>query len=40
LKYCLDSKEAEEWYEKNKHLMVSVNIKRPPDLEIPVQLPL
>jgi len=40
LKYCLDSKEAEERYEKNKHLMVSVNIKRPPDLEIPVQLPL
>ena len=40
LKYVLDPKEAEEWYEKNKKLMVSVNIKRPPDLEIPIQLPL
>lgn len=40
LKYCLDPKEAEEWYEKNKKLMVLVNIKRPPDLEIPVQIPL
>lgn len=40
LKYCLDPKEAEEWYEKNKKLMVLVSIKRPPDLEIPVQIPL
>lgn len=40
LKYCLDPKEAEAWYEKNKKLMVLVNIKRPPDLEIPIQLPL
>lgn len=40
LKYCLDPKEAEERYEKNKKLMVLVNIKRPPDLEIPIQLPL
>jgi hypothetical protein len=40
LKYVLDPKEAKEWFEKNKKLMVLVNIKRPPDLEIPVQLPL
>lgn len=40
LKYCLDPKEAEERYEKNKQYMVLVNIKRPPDLEIPVQIPL
>ena len=40
LKYVLDAKEAEAWYEKNKKYMVSVNIKRPPDLEIPIQLPL
>ena len=29
LKYTLDPKEAEDWYEKNKRLMVFVNIKRP-----------
>ena len=40
LKYTLDPKEAKDWYEKNKKYMVSVNIKRPPDLEIPIQLPL
>ena len=40
LKYVLDPKEAEQWYEKHRELMVSVNIKRPPDLEIPVQIPL
>lgn len=40
LKYCLDPRSAEQWYEKHKHLMVMVNVKRPPDLEIPVQLPL
>lgn len=40
LKYTLEPKEAEEWYEKHKTEMVMVNIKRPPDLEIPVQLPL
>lgn len=40
LKYTLDPKEAKEWYEKNKQYMVFVNIKRPPDLEIPVQIPL
>lgn len=40
LKYTLEPKEAKEWYEKNKKYMVFVNIKRPPDLEIPVQIPL
>ena len=40
LKYVLDPKEAEQWYDKHRELMVSVNIKRPPDLEIPVQIPL
>lgn len=40
LKYCIDPKEAEERYEKNKQLMVTVKIKRPPDLEIPIQIPL
>ena len=40
LKYCLDPKEAQEWYDKHKLLMVSVNVKRPPNLEIPVQIPL
>lgn len=40
LKYCLDAKEAEEWREKNKKLMVTVTIKRPPDLDIPISLPL
>ena len=40
LKYTLDPNEAKERYEKHKKLMVLVNIKRPPDLEIPVQIPL
>lgn len=40
LKYCVDAKEAERWYEENKRLMVNVNIKRPPSLQIPVQIPL
>lgn len=40
LKYCLDPKEAKEWFEKNKDKMVMVNVKRPPDLEIPIQIPL
>lgn len=40
LKYTLDPKEAEERYEKTKKYTVSVNIKRPPDLEIPIQVPL
>ena len=40
LKYCLNAKEAEQWYEERKQWMVTVNIKRPPDLLIPVQIPL
>jgi hypothetical protein len=40
LKYCLDAKEAEEWREKNKKFMVTVTIKRPPDLDIPINIPL
>lgn len=40
LKYTLDPKEAEAWYEKNKKYNVFVTIKRPPNLEIPVQIPL
>lgn len=40
LRYTLDPTEAEEWYEKNKKLMVMVNIKRPPNLEIPTNIPL
>ena len=40
LKYCLDAKEAEEWWEKNKKFMVTVTIKRPPDLDIPINIPL
>lgn len=40
LKYCLDPKQAKAWYEQNKHLMVTVNIKRPPNIEVPVQIPL
>ena len=40
LKFTLEPREAEEWYEKNKKLMVTITIKRPPDLEIPVQIPL
>jgi hypothetical protein len=40
LKYCLDPKEAEEWFDKHRKLMVMVTVKRPPNLEIPVQLPL
>ena len=40
LKYTIEPKEAEDRYEKHKKEMVMVNIKRPPDLEIPIQLPL
>ena len=40
LKYCLDAKEAEKWFDENKKYMVSVNVKRPPSLLIPVQIPL
>lgn len=40
LKYCLEPKFAQERYEKNKNLMVTVNIPRPPDLQVPCQIPL
>ena len=40
LKYVLDASEARQWYEKNKNLFVTVNIKRPPDIEVPVSIPL
>lgn len=40
LKFTLEPREAEERYEKNKKLMVTVNIPRPPDLQIPCQIPL
>ena len=40
LRYTLNAQEASVWYEKNKDLMVNVNIKRPPNLEIPTNLPL
>jgi hypothetical protein len=36
----LDAKEAEKWFDENKKYMVSVNVKRPPSLLIPVQIPL
>ena len=40
LKYTLDPKEAKERYEKTKEFNVMVTIKRPPDLDVPVQIPL
>ena len=40
LKYCLNAKEAERWYEEHRKEMVTVKIKRPPDMEVPIQLPL
>ena len=40
LRYTIDSKEAQNWYEKNKELMVTVNIKRPPNIDVPTNLPL
>lgn len=40
LKKCLDANEAQEWYEKNKKLMVTVYIKRPAWVEVPVSIPL
>ena len=40
LKYCLDAKEAEERREENRKFMVTVTIKRPPDLDIPINIPL
>ena len=40
LKYCIDPKEAEIWYEKHKTKFVAVKVKRPPDLMIDVWIPL
>ena len=40
LKKCLDATEAQEWYEKHKKLMVTVYIKRPAGVEVPVSIPL
>lgn len=40
LKYCLNAKEAEKWYETNRREFVSVNIKRPPDMLVPISIPL
>lgn len=40
LRYTLNAKEAEQWYEKYKEYMVDVTIKRPPDIEVKNSLPL
>jgi hypothetical protein len=40
LKYCLNAPEAQKWYDLHKDKMVSVDIKRPPDLMIPTKIPL
>ena len=40
LKYCLNAPEAQKWYDAHKDKMVSVDIKRPPDLMIPTKIPL
>ena len=40
LKYTLNAAEAEKRYKENEKFMVTVNIKRPPDLEVPIKLPL
>lgn len=40
LKYTLNAKEAQAWYDSNKELMVKVKIKRPPNIELEVQVPL
>lgn len=40
LRYTLNAREAKRRYEENKSIMVSVNIKRPPNIEVPVQIPL
>jgi hypothetical protein len=36
----LNAIEAQKWYDTHKDKMVSVTIKRPPDLEVPIKLPL
>lgn len=40
LRYCLNALSAQKWYDTHKDKMVSVTIKRPPDLEVPIKLPL
>ena len=40
LKYVLDAKEATKWYDEHKRDFVTVSIKRPPDIEVPVSIPL
>lgn len=40
LKYCLEPSEAQKRYEDNKNLMVTVYIKRPGWIEVPVTIPL
>jgi len=40
LKYCLDAKEAEKRYREHEKEMVTITIKRPPNLDIPIQIPL
>ncbi|WP_173431902.1 hypothetical protein [Sharpea azabuensis] len=40
LKYVLDASEAKQWYEQHKNMFVTVHIKRPPDIEVPVSIPL
>ena len=40
LKYCLDAKEADKRYREHEKEMVTITIKRPPNLDIPIQIPL
>lgn len=40
LKYTLDASEAKQRYEQHKNLFVTVYIKRPPDIEVPIAIPL
>lgn len=40
LKYCIDKREAEERWDKNKHLVVWIEINRPPNIKVPVRMPL
>jgi hypothetical protein len=36
----LDASEAKQRYEQHKNLFVTVYIKRPPDIEVPIAIPL
>ena len=40
LKYVLDASEAKQWYEQHRNMFVTVHIKRPPDIEVPISIPL